>query len=169
LADTAPKDRKPLRPLKADERRASETRARAPKTPASGRRRPLKTRTEEFIGSIALGVSVFDFQDGAIIMESAEEMAEAWSNLADQNPRVKATMERVLTGGAWGGVIMTHGSVIVRIAQNHALFGELTFPVGPGDRSRREENGRGAGGEEPAGGVPPPTGPGRSDGGGSSG
>ena len=130
-----PSEEKPkLRAVPSPDKPKAEGKA-APTKPR-GRPRSLKDRIQEFIASIGMAVSIFNFQDGATILESSEELAESWANLAAQNAKVRENIERILTGGAWSAVIMAHGSVAVRIAQNHDLFDNLPLP---GNKPPQEE------------------------------
>lgn len=71
----------------------------------------------------------FSPDDGALIMQQSEDLAEAWDNLARQDARVKERIEKVLQGGAWSAVIMSHGALAFQIASNHNLFGAFGIPA----------------------------------------
>lgn len=69
-----------------------------------------------------MGVSVYDGWDGQVIALNAERLADAWCELAEQNPRVRKALERMLEGSAWGGAIGTTAAVAVPIAVRHGML-----------------------------------------------
>lgn len=62
-----------------------------------------------------------------VIAGNAETLASGWIDLAQQNPNVEKVLQSLVTGGAWGGVIMTHAFVALPIAAHHNL---IPGPVG---------------------------------------
>lgn len=63
----------------------------------------------------------------ATILESAEKCGEAWALVADENPAVKAQLERLLTASAWSAVIAAHLPILsaVALAVQPDLFGKI--------------------------------------------
>jgi hypothetical protein len=56
------------------------------------------------------------------LASNAESLASSWVDLAQQNPNVEKVLQSLVTGGAWGGVIMTHAFVALPIAAHHNLI-----------------------------------------------
>lgn len=72
-----------------------------------------------------LGIAImgFDKFDGEIITEKAPELANALTELAKTNPRVRATLESLMEVGAWGGVASVVGlQIALPIAVHHNLL-----------------------------------------------
>ena len=114
-ASTGPK-RGPGRPPKRD-------------TPPKAERRPqarsLEARIDGFIGGVGTMVAIFDDVCGPAIIAGSSDLASALDLLAKENPRIKQTLERALTGGAWTGVILAGAPIAGTIAAHHIgpLFG----------------------------------------------
>jgi hypothetical protein len=67
-------------------------------------------------------VAVINQADGFAIVNGAEDLAKALNNVAKDNPSVYKTLERMLTGSAWGAVIVATGAIVLPIAANHNLL-----------------------------------------------
>jgi hypothetical protein len=84
-------------------------------------------------GSQAIGA------DGVLIIEHSENVAKAISRVADENPQVKAALERMLSAGAWSGVVVAVLPIVLGIAANHgaippqfaAMLGGAAMPAEP--------------------------------------
>lgn len=137
----------------------------APPRPTGGSARDLKTRLEELFGGMALlPMAAGDHYSAHIIATRSGHLAEAWSDLAKQNPAVKRVLEGMLQGGAWGAVIMSTGAVVVPILGHYGflppvdpwagLYGPA--PVQQGVRARQMPPARPAPAQGPA---PAPPGP----------
>ena len=95
----------------------------------------------------------------AAISRFIEERAlpAALDALARENPKVKQTLERMLTGGAWSGVVLAAAPIAFAVAGHHILplFGKAPLaqvpvppqgaeavdphrPVPPGQQARQE-------------------------------
>ncbi len=61
-------------------------------------------------------------QDGVLIIEHSANVAAAISRVADENPQVKAALERMLSAGAWSGVVVAVLPVVLGIAGNHGVL-----------------------------------------------
>lgn len=59
--------------------------------------------------------------DGLVIIQHSANMAEAINRVADQDPRVKAALEKMLTAGVWSGVAAVMLPVGLAIAGNHGM------------------------------------------------
>lgn len=119
-------------------RRESEARKKAERKPdkdkpkaakATPRRASLETRLSSAIASLGTGVAVGGLAmgnqavqlDGASVIEHGPGLAQALDRLAKDDPRVAAALERMLTAGAWSGVVMASTPLLVAIAANHGL------------------------------------------------
>lgn len=92
------------------------------KTPA-GRtpgRPGLDRRIEEQITGIGiLVVAMGDEVCGGAILDGSERLAKSLKHLADENPRVKRTLESFLATSAWGEVVMATGAIALPILSHH--------------------------------------------------
>lgn len=99
----------------------------APSGPAvkGGRATKLEKQLAETLTSLGVVVYAFDQFDGQTIIEGAPRLAASLDNLARQNPTVKATLERMLAGSAYGAVAASLGSILVPILAHHGLLPAL--------------------------------------------
>lgn len=103
--------------------------------PASLKQR--KTNLEKdlvsFFSTIGLFVSVIPkcMADGQIIVHNAENLARAWSHLAQQNKSVERVLKGMMSASASGEVLMAMTMVIVPIMANHEMLPpEIAFMFG---------------------------------------
>lgn len=54
---------------------------------------------------VYFGMATPQLPTGILITANADLIGEAWADLAAQDPKVKAALEKVLAGGAWANVI----------------------------------------------------------------
>jgi len=106
-----PKDKKEP---KKDTRKATVTRLPS--------RKPLQPRIETLYVSLGMMIVPIDQTCGMATAQNAPSIAAAWSNLADQNPRVKQALERILSGGAWGEVFMAHMPLLMVVLTHHKML-----------------------------------------------
>lgn len=57
--------------------------------------------------------------DGVLIDDRAEILAKEWAKLAETDPKVAKALKGLATGGAWGGVVITHAMLLIAMARNH--------------------------------------------------
>lgn len=119
--------------------------------PAAGRRRgrPPKEEREPVelgpfrAGPIAKGVNglylkagrilrVMDHDIGAAVISMTRKEAEdditvgeAWEELAKVNPRIRATLMRLITGGAWTQLLMAHAPLLMAIVLKEKIRNRL--------------------------------------------
>lgn len=55
-----------------------------------------------------LGMFMPQLPTGMLLATNADGIAEAWADLAAQDPSVRRVLEKVLAGGAWANVIGTY-------------------------------------------------------------
>lgn len=133
MTDTAPVDYAELEtPPPAPPADAKPKRGRPRKdagaAPAAGKaqKRPTKTtpvnlteKLAELLTVAGLAVGMANQVDGLIITSNAHQFATALGKLADENEQVRRVLTGLVTGSAWGGVIMAAGSIALPIAANH--------------------------------------------------
>lgn len=110
---------------------AASEESEGPSIPARSRSasRNLETRLEEFFGGVAVAIAATgDPVCSRHVARQAKPLASAWNNLARENPRVRKIIERALSGGAWGEVILVTSATVIPIAAHHGLLPD-SFPV----------------------------------------
>ena len=60
--------------------------------------------------------------DGVAVLACSADLAAAINKVADQDPRVKAALEKMLTAGVWGGLATACVPLLLAIAGNHNLI-----------------------------------------------
>lgn len=87
----------------------------------------LEQQLTDVYTSIAIPFSMFgDEFTSKLILKRASTLASSWVDLAQENPSVERVINQLITGSAWGGVIVTHAMVVVPIAAHRGLIpGEL--------------------------------------------
>lgn len=96
----------------------------SPRQASSGRSAPLEKRLSQTFSTIAVITSAFDPVCGAAVQDRAEDLAGAWNRLAQQNPRVKAAIESLLEGGAYGEALFVTAVTLIPILRHHHLLPE---------------------------------------------
>lgn len=125
-------------------------------TPIRKSARSLEARIDGFFAGIGSLLYPFDQVCGGAILEQSGELASALDALARENPKVKQSLERMLAGGAWSGVVLAAAPIAFAIAGHHVLpmFGkpmpsspavaphadtvDAHRPVPPGQQARQE-------------------------------
>ncbi len=128
LDDTAPGTNTGTTDTTGDDTSTS-TATAPPRTPAV---RKLEGQLQDFYTQAGtyLGVMTPATFTGMMIASNAETAASAWADLAAQDPKVKATIERILTGGVWANVIGVHLAGI--LLPTLAFYGRLPDQVAAG-------------------------------------
>lgn len=60
--------------------------------------------------------------DGMAVIQGVPALAASLAKLAEENASVRSNLERMLTAGAWSGVIAAVVPIAVSIAGNHGLL-----------------------------------------------
>jgi hypothetical protein len=111
---------------------------KAPRTTAAPRARKSTTPNLEkrlassltTLGTVGCLVSP---ADGMVVIQGVPALAAALAKLADENPAVRANLERMLTAGAWSGVIAAVLPIVLGILANHgAIPPHLAAMLGAG-------------------------------------
>ena len=98
----------------------------------------LKDQIEDMVNSIALAVSMTGDQHCATILaQGAPGLAEAWTDLAKQNPGVKKVLEAMVSGSAWSQALFTTFGIAIPIMQHHNLMPNTFW----GGKSEKEDSG----------------------------
>lgn len=100
--------------------------AAAPAAAAAKRPRPTKaapvdlaSKLTELLTVAGLAVGMANPVDGLIISSNAQTLATALGKLAEENDSVRRVLLGLVTGSAWGAVLMAAGSIALPIAANH--------------------------------------------------
>jgi len=97
-----------------------------PRTPS---RTSIQKKVEGSVAGIELMVRLAGDEHCADVIEGGtERFAVSLQNLADQNPKVRKAIERMLEGGAWGEVIFSGLAMVLPIVMHH-------LPVAGGEKS----------------------------------
>lgn len=101
-------------------------------TPIRKSARSLEARIDGFFAGIGGILYPFDRICGGAILEQSGELASALDALSKENPKVKQSLERMLAGGAWSGVVLAAAPIAFAIAGHHVLplFGR-SLPSSP--------------------------------------
>jgi hypothetical protein len=83
----------------------------------------LQKSLEELFAAPALVYSLAGDEWAAqFVSGHAPALAEAWYKLAQENVAVRRILERITTGTAWGGVIVSTGMVVLPLAAHHGIL-----------------------------------------------
>ncbi len=96
----------------------------------AARKSPLDSRINaSLIGlgsAVTIGGSIIGSEpltaDGQVIVQNAPNIADALSTLAKNDPRVAEALERLLSAGAYGGLITALMPVAIGIMANHGMI-----------------------------------------------
>jgi hypothetical protein len=119
-----------------------------PGTPAKGKRKtpkPAEPLPPFRAGVIAKGMNslyrragrvlrIWDYDIGSAVIactraedEDDTTVGEAWENLAKTNPRIRAFLLKLMTGGAWTGLFMAHMPIFMAIAMKDGVRERIPF------------------------------------------
>lgn len=130
-ADTSPAPRPTTRAGRRAVTEANKVKAKAAGKPAPTRTRKasLETRLAGSITTLGVGVATAGaiagpayVADGQLIITQAPDIAAALDGLAQNDPRIKASLERMLTVGTYGALAAALIPLAVGIAANHGLL-----------------------------------------------
>jgi hypothetical protein len=94
----------------------------APKQRGPGMRK-LETQLRELYETLAVVVvAPLDQLGGTLMHKRAGELAEAWVDLAERDPRVKRTLERLLEATGWGGIVAAHVAIVIPVIANRGML-----------------------------------------------
>lgn len=134
-----------------EDRAPGQTKRRRARLRTRGRSAEAAPKVEEEVppfraGPIAKGVNKIYTRIGrvvramdpdvgqAIILMTRKEsdddvtVGEAWEELARTNPRIRRVLLKVISGGAWGQLVMAHAPVVVAILMKERIRSKLPMP-----------------------------------------
>jgi len=106
--------------VKPSDRPKPRTNAGASSTGSKVTKPTLRDKLASLITTASLPVSMVDAYDGAVLAANAEPLADALTDLAARNPRVKAWLESLVTGGDYTALALVLVSIILPIAIHHS-------------------------------------------------
>jgi len=92
-----------------------------PESPGKPHQTIERKLTNFFVGMALPFAAAGDQHCANLLATRGPVVAEAWANLANESPAVKAALESMLKGGAWAGTISTTLTLIVPIAVHHGM------------------------------------------------
>lgn len=134
--DTAPSKGKSKRPTTRAGRAAAAAERKAKgkeKAPSSSTPRPRKADLENRLTTslVTLGTGLTAAgamtspaiaADGILVIRQAPDVSKALSDLAKNDPRVAAALERMLTVGTYGALVAAVAPLMIGIAANHGVI-----------------------------------------------
>lgn len=113
----------------------------------------MERKLEDFFTYFSLPfAAVGDIYCAEVIAAGAPQLAEAWAALAKENANVKRVLDKMMQGGAWGGVVVSTAAVVIPIAGHHGLLPASLQFFASGDGQHPGEGAAG-GGDVPPGPV----------------
>jgi hypothetical protein len=61
---------------------------------------------------------------GMVLAQRGPALVTSWIELAKVNDGVKRVLDRMSSGGAWSGVIMSTSAIAIPMAQHHGMYPE---------------------------------------------
>lgn len=72
-------------------------------------------------------IKAMDHDIGVAFIESADDCGEAWDEIARTNPRIRAFLLKMITGGSWAGLVWAHAPIFMAIAMKDAIRKHIPF------------------------------------------
>lgn len=83
----------------------------------------IEDALNEYIAGIAMMFALANDQHcAAVVAQGGPRLAQAWAEVAKQNPAVYRVLERMMQGGAWGGVIISTLAIALPIMEHHNVL-----------------------------------------------
>lgn len=124
-ADAPPADSAPNKAAKSPSSSSSSSKSASSKgksaSKSKGKRSLERPLTDLFVSVGAL-VAPLDQFDSQCIISGAPDLAKSLNQVAQQDPRVYRALERLTSGGAWGGVVVSAMPIILPIAAHHGML-----------------------------------------------
>lgn len=86
-----------------------------------------KEPVSQFYVVIGMACAPLAPRTGMAFVENADSVAEEWDKLARTNPKVKRALDRFVTGGGWGGLLLAHGAIGMVAVQETGLLSKVPF------------------------------------------
>lgn len=81
----------------------------------------LRKGIQSFYETAATVVGLFSVPDGQVIMDAAPGCSVAMAEWAESDPRVRAALEKLMSGSTMSKVIMAHAPIALGIMANHGV------------------------------------------------
>lgn len=72
-------------------------------------------------------VKAMDRDIGIAIIECAEDCGEAWDDIARQNPRIRAFLLKMITGGSWMALVWAHAPIVMAVVMKDGIRKHIPF------------------------------------------
>ena len=136
MADAAPKPTAATPPAGDDKTKSSPRDKKPTGRPAGRANASSVAKIEEGLTDLFSGFALaaqFQGNDVAyvILTSRGPKVAAAWAELARQNASVRRVLERLMTGGAWGGVIVSTLSMALPLAESYGAHVPHPFALSP--------------------------------------
>ncbi len=129
--DRAPAVSRPPRGFRAKRVRSDRKPREAPEVPPF-RAGPIAKGMNRLYAKAGKLIKVMDPEVGnAIISVTKKEsdddltVGEAWEELAKTNPRIRAVLLKMISGGAWGALFMAHAPIFLAVVMKPAVMKHL--------------------------------------------
>lgn len=66
-------------------------------------------------------------QTAMAFIENADAVAEEWDKMSRTNPKVKRVLDKLVTGGGWGGLLLAHGAIGMVAVQESGILSKIPF------------------------------------------
>ena len=76
---------------------------------------------EDIYGSGAMLWSMFDSTCGTALLQCAPSAAQAWEELAKNDPKIRVMLMRIFTGSSWGKVFQAHLPLLIAVFMHHGM------------------------------------------------
>lgn len=97
------------------------------RTPAMPKDGVIAGGMQSFYVMIGMTWGMVDQQCGAAVVESSEQIGQAWESYAKANPKIRAALLRFLETGEFAKLFMAHAPLAMAIMAHHpALLGRGT-------------------------------------------
>lgn len=122
-----PPDDKPPRAKTAPKTARSAGQEKRAGRPAGGANRTTVKGIEETLNDVMSVLSMAaiaqgNIEAGVILSSRGPKVSAAWAELARVNPNVRRVLERMMKGGAWGGVIFSSLTVAIPVAHSYGVL-----------------------------------------------
>lgn len=72
-------------------------------------------------------IRAMDRDIGIAVIECAEDCGEAWDDIARQNPRIRAFLLKMITGGSWASLIWAHAPIFMAVIMKDGIRKHIPF------------------------------------------
>lgn len=88
----------------------------------------FKVPAEQFHSLVGMGLATIGApRTGMSLIKNAEAIGIEWDKLSRTNPAVRKMLERLTTGGGWGGVLMAYGAVGMVAVEESGILRKIPF------------------------------------------